>query len=457
MEKLSKIAPHKIMEGLFGIEWEALRINSDGSLALTPHPSIFGDKLHNKFITTDFSESQIEIITPPYDSIDEAIDTFLLLADLVNTSLDEEEYLCFQSLPCILPEDDKIPIAQYSRKGRKSYEYRKQLALKYGLKKQMISGIHYNFSFAEDMIKRLYEDCGGDLTYKEFKDEIYLKIARNYLRYSWLIIYLTGSSIAAHKTFTTECIDLMDGYDNDSYYSTTAVSLRNASCGYKNLKKLYPSYNSIKEYSDDINTFINNGDLSEAKELYTQIRLKPKNPSDLLNSLQEDGIQYIEIRTLDINPYYLSRQLRCDMKFLHLFMVYLLIKEESDYPDWQEEAKINEELVAEKAFDDSIRLLKDSHEISFNDYANELMDQISQMCVKLQLDDEDTIEVMKERINNPDKTYAKRLLKEVKEEGYVNTYIKTAKENKKKSLEDMKKMEFDDKTRKIISQALIGK
>lgn len=201
---------------------------------------------------------------------------------MVNEALPENEYFWFHSLPCILPEEDKIPIAQYAytEEGQKSEEYRVKLAKKYGLKKQMISGIHFNFSFADETLKKLYSHDENQ-TFEEFKNEVYLKISRNYIRYCWLVIYLTGSSISCHNTFTDDCISLMDKKDEyGSYYSTKGTSLRNGTCGYKNLKKLYPSYNSVEEFTRDVSSYIESGDLSEAKELYTQIRLKPKNPKD---------------------------------------------------------------------------------------------------------------------------------------------------------------------------------
>ena len=196
------------------------------------------------------------------------------------------------------------------------------MAKKYGVKKQMISGVHFNFSFSDNFLKKLYFLEKSNATFKEFKNDIYLKIARNYLRYCWLIIYLTGCSIGSHRTFSHDCIHLMDARDDfGSYYSTRGPSFRNASCGYKNLKELYPSYDSVEEFTGDINRFIADGDLSEAKELYTQIRLKPKNPKDLLNSLNDEGIEYIEIRTLDINPFYKCGLVKKDMAFLHLFLI----------------------------------------------------------------------------------------------------------------------------------------
>ena len=130
----------------------------------------------------------------------------------------------------------------------------------------MISGVHFNFSFSDDFLNKLFCLEARDLSFKEFRNEVYLKISRNYLRYCWLIIYLTRCSIGSHKTFSHDCIHLMDAKDNyGSYYSTKGPSFRNASCGYKNLIDLYPSYDSVCEFSDSVNSFIDEDYLSEAK------------------------------------------------------------------------------------------------------------------------------------------------------------------------------------------------
>ena len=296
-----------------------------------------------------------------------------------------------------------------------------------------------------------------DFNFKEFKNQVYLKIARNYLRYCWLIIYLTGCSIGSHKTFSNDCIHLMDAKDDyGSYYSTKGPSFRNASCGYKNLKDLYPSYNSVEEFTRDINAFIDAEDLSEAKELYTQIRLKPKNPQDLLNSLSEDGIEYVEIRTLDINPFYQCGLVMHDMKFLHLFLIYLLIKDESDYADWQKEAKINEENTAELAYTESMRLIKDGAEITLKEWAAEIINEMYGMCEVLGFDEFNTLKLMHDRVSNPDLTYGKRLLKLIKENGYINTHITLSKNNKKTSISKMKNIDLNkcEKYQKYVNIAL---
>ncbi|WP_405265272.1 glutamate--cysteine ligase [Methanobrevibacter sp.] len=454
---LTKIPSDEILAGLFGIEWEALRVKSDGKLALSPHPEVFGDKLKNPVVTTDFSESQIEIITPTYSTIEEAFSTFSLLADIVNFSLRDDEYLWFQSLPAILPYDSQIPIAQYSGEGKSSQTYRENLASKYGVKKQMISGVHFNFSFTEDFIKKLYEITDFDLDYQEFKNEIYLKITRNYLRHCWLIIYLTGCSIGSHESFSRECIHLMDEVDAyGNHYSTKGPSLRNSSCGYKNLKRLYPRYTSVEDFADDVNSFIERGDLSQAKELYTQIRLKPKDPSDLLNSLKNDGIKYIEVRTLDINPFYNCGLVEHDMKFLQLFLIYMLVKSESDFECWQSEAFINEERVAEKAYDETIRLVRDGKEITIKEWAYEIINEMYGMCEVLGFDEFDTLKLMHDRVLNPDLTYGKRLLELIRKEGYINAHMNLAINNKRTSVEMIKKLEESNSPefRKYFSLAL---
>ena len=460
LANLSKLSSNEILEGSFGIEWESLRAKDDGKLSLTPHPAVFGDKLTNPLITTDFSESQIEIITPTFDTIDDAFENFSLLSDMVNASLPQDEYLWFQSIPCILPYWDQIPIAQYSGEGESSQKYREDLARRYGVKKQMISGVHFNFSFSEKFLKKLYSLENDDLSFKNFKDDIYLKIARNYLRYCWLIIYLTGCSIGSHKTFSNDCIHLMDAKDNyGSYYSTRGPSFRNASCGYKNLKDLYPSYNSVNEFVGDINSFIDNGDLSEAKELYTQIRLKPKNPKDLLNSLKDSGIEYIEIRTLDINPFYQCGIVNRDMKFLHLFLIYMLVKDESDYLAWQNEAKINEERTAESGYVDSMRLLRDGCEVTLKDWAYEIINEMYDMCDKLKIDGFDTLNLMMNRVSNPDFTYGKMLLSLIEQHGYINTHIMLSKNNKQISRDNLRNCDIDscDEVKKYFDVALAGK
>ncbi len=221
-----------------------------------------------------------------------------------------------------------------------------------------------------------------------------------------------------------------DGYG--SYYSTKGPSFRNASCGYKNLKELYPSYNSVEEFVNDIKEYMENGDISGPRELYSQIRLKSNNPDDLLNSLLENGIEYIEIRTVDINPFFEIELVKQDMKFLHLFLIYMLIKPETDYNEWQKEGNLNEENTAEKAYDKSMRLLKDGEEITLKKWAIEIINEMIVMCDTLKINEKNTLKTMLDRIMNPNLTYGQRLLKLIEKYGYINTHTMLSKNNKEK-------------------------
>ena len=451
IEEIEKILTNnELLSGNFGLEKEGLRVTKDGNLSLTPHPEVFGDKLKNPYITTDFSESQIEIVTPSFNTLNEVYQFLSFISDLVNINIPDNEYIWNQSLPCIIPDDSKIPIAKYSKEGKDAYEYRKNLSKKYGRKLQLISGIHYNFSFDEKVIEKLYKNISHDLSYKNFKNQLYLKIVRNYLRYKWLIIYLTGTSIACHETFIEKCYNLMNKKDNyDSYYGTKAVSYRNASCGYKNKTPLYPRYTSVDEFIRDVKDFINKGLLSESKELYTQIRLKPHDRNNFLKSLKKDGIQYIEIRTIDINPFDKCGISMEDMEFIHIFLLYLLLKEESTYDKWQEESLINEENTAENAFNTNLKLLNDGCEVSLKNWAFNIINEIKQINTRLDLGKDEIIHTMQERIENPKKTHAYKLRNIIKNKGYINSQLSIAKNNKQTS-EDIFNMEHIMKNEKLL-------
>ena len=423
---LKEIPTQNIRKSEFGIEWESLRVTEDGHLALTPHPKIFGDKSTNPFVTTDFSESQLELITKSYPTIDEAYNHFRLLFNLVNANLDDGEYMWLNSMPPILPPDKDIPIAKYND-DKNSEEYRINLSEKYGFKKQMISGIHYNFSFGDEFIEKLYQMV-DDMSFREFKDELYLKISRNYLRYSWLIIYLTGCSTACHETFTQDIKNLCDIYNDGNYYTSKGSSLRNSSGGYKNIDELYPSYNNIDSFVEDIEKYIESGKLIEAKELYTQIRLKPKDPKNLLKSLKNDGIQYVEIRTLDLNPY-TNNLIKDEMEFLEIFLIYMLVKEEINHPYWQREALLNERIVSEEIFNKNSKLYCNGYKVSFKKYALDLMDEIYNMCEELNIETS-IVDVMYDKIINPNLTYAKLLNDSFKKEGFIEFNMKLTKINK---------------------------
>ncbi|MDU2490705.1 MAG: bifunctional glutamate--cysteine ligase GshA/glutathione synthetase GshB [Clostridium celatum] len=440
LNKIKKLLSSKeILNGNFGIERETLRIDKNGYLSNTNHPEEFGDKAHNPYITTDFSESQIEVITPALSDIKETYNFTRALYDIAAMEI-EDEYLWPESMPCIIPDDKDIPVAKFSNHSKEAQEYREKLLIKYGGKKQLISGIHYNFSFDENIIEILYEDSEKNLSYKEFKNSIYLKIARNYLRYRWLIVYLLGASPIVHESFIDSCKCPLKKIKHSEYSSLGAISHRNGKCGYKNKVDLFPSYNSVDEHLESINQYIKDELIESHKELYSQIRLKPSDTKNFKESLLNDGIKYLEYRTIDINPFEKGGISLEDLRFLQVFNIYLLTKEESDFKNWQEEALENQQLIAVHGIDD-IELKQDGKSINRIDFGLEILNEVMSVNNELNLGFEDIINNMIDKVKDSKLTYSYKITEKIKEEGYIEAFLNLAKIYKESAYKNRFKLE----------------
>lgn len=425
---------NELLTGDFGLEREGLRVTGAGKLATTPHPAIFGNKLRNPYITTDFSESQVEVVTPAYDTVSKTYAVLEGLCDIVNNEIGDE-YFWPQSMPCDIPEDAEIPIAVYEgeENAEAAMAYRKGLIERYGGKKQLISGIHFNFSFTERFIDKLHDAVAPGMARKDFKDGVYLKLVRNYLRYRWLVIYLLGCSSALHESYIPECIRQMEPVGNDSYVLKTGTSFRNSVYGYKNKIFLFPSYRTVKEYTEDVQSFVDKGLISAPKELYAQIRMKAKGVDNILESLNEDGIKYLEIRTVDLNIFDKCGIAEKDLVFLHQFMLYLLVEDESDYADWQKEGLDNEEKVAFYGLEPDLMIHQNGKEVSMTRWALEILEKMQKMDIELDLGNSGVLKVMTDRVIHPEHTYAYRMAEIVKKEGYLEGMMRLSKAYKKES------------------------
>lgn len=417
-----------LMNCNFGLEKENVRVDKNGKLALTPHPVIFGDRNNHSYIKTDFSESQIEIITPIFDTIEETYNFLDNLHDIVSTNL-EDEYLWPQSNPPYLPEENKIPIAKLD--DIKEYEYRKMLAEKYGRKKQLISGIHYNFSFKEEFLEELYKNLNVKTSYKVFRDEIYLKISRNLLKHKWILIYLTGASPVFHKTYIDEYVKASDKIDEESFYLPNISSIRNSLYGYRNIKDYHVSFNSIEEYIEDLKELINSGELQNPKEFYCAVRLKVENNENILEELLEKGIKYIEIRLLDLNPFLKSGLSKDTLYFIHLFVLYMLFIDDQGEKDILKNFEI-----------ENLYLEKENNKVTKSDY-DEILDVLEDMRELIGIlnlnryDLQRIIENEKSKVKYKDTSIANKIIEKVKEESFINFHIRKAKEylqESKKSL-----------------------
>lgn len=305
------------LEGLFGLEKENLRVDKAGKLALTPHPAVFGNKLKHPYVTTDFSESQVEMITPPLPEISQAVGFLETIHDIVSLELGDE-LLWPQSIPPILPADQQIPIASYDEDGAEAREYREFLAQKYGPKNQLFSGIHFNFSFSDKLLEMLYLKANSAISFDDFKDEIYLKTARQLLRLRWLYVLLYGCSPVVDPSFELRC--KMSPYPVDK--NVIALSIRNSCYGYRNFDDLYPDYSSVQAYKASIDKMVIDGKIAAPKELYSAIRPK------FIQS--PDHISYLEFRCIDIDPTTKAGISTEALHFLHALALYGLLTDEPD-------------------------------------------------------------------------------------------------------------------------------
>lgn len=430
----------EILKGTFGVEREGLRVDLDGNLSKTKHPKVFGDKLSNPYITTDFSESQVELITPTFNKLEEVYDFLNSLYNITVLEL-KDEYIWPQSMPCNIPEDAEIPISDYSKEneGEDARAYREKLFHKYGGKKQLISGIHFNFSFNEEIIRHLYKNEKENKNYNEFRDEIYLKVVRNYLRYRWLLIYLLGGTAIIHESYAKECVKKLDEIATGSFTSEGALSYRNSECGYKNHIDLFPDYSSVKDYVGSIKTFVSDKVIESHKELYSQIRLKAKDNNNFLNSLEKDGIDYLEIRSTDINPFDKAGISLEDLNFINIFTIFLLTEDEKKYSAWQEEALYNQNTIA-RFGQQNIMLRNNGEQILREKWSLSILEKIEVLNKELKLEKDEVIKNVKARILNPNLTYANKISQIVKEKGYLEGHLDLAKKYKEEAYKDRFKL-----------------
>ncbi|HFR3796639.1 TPA: bifunctional glutamate--cysteine ligase GshA/glutathione synthetase GshB [Streptococcus suis] len=302
LKHLPSTAP--ILQATFGLERESLRINTENRVAQTPHPEKLGSRSFHPYIQTDYSEPQLELITPVTQSTKEARRFLGAITDVACRSMNKDEYLWPLSMPPHITEDE-IQIAQLESEFE--YQYRVGLGQRYGKLLQSMSGIHYNFELGKDLTQQLFEASDYD-DLITFKNALYLKLAQNFLRYRWLLTYLYGASSLAEKGFLTEEIGCVR-------------SIRNSNYGYVNAPDVHISFSSLKQYVTDIEQAVASGQLSAEKEFYSAVRLRGAKVSrDYLTK----GISYLEFRTFDLNPFDQLAISQGTLDTVHLFILALL-------------------------------------------------------------------------------------------------------------------------------------
>src|SRR3954462_13735187 len=306
-----KLARERLRGIRRGIEKESLRVRPDGTLAQTLHSQALGAALTHPHITTDFSESQLELITGAHTSVERCLEELTHIHQVVYKHIGDEVLWC-ASMPCNLPSDHLIPIGRYgtSNVGRAKTVYRLGLAHRYGRRMQAISGIHYNFSLPG------------------VSSEEYFALIRNFRRRSWLLLYLFGASPAVCSSFVAGRPHELQELAPGTMYAPHGTSLRMGRLGYQSAAQasLAVSYNSLKSYTASLfdaltkpyapyekigilknNEYLqlNTTLLQIENEFYSTVRPKRriKRGERPLHALRERGVEYVEVRLMDLDPF----------------------------------------------------------------------------------------------------------------------------------------------------------
>lgn len=431
-----------LAQGLRGIERETLRVNADGSLNTTPHPHALGSALTHPQITTDYSESLLEFITPAEPDIAIALDKLDAIHRFAYTELGEQ-MLWSQSMPCHLPSEEDIPIAWYgiSHIGMIKHVYRRGLALRYGKSMQCIAGIHYNYSLSEDIWRALQADEKTPGDARHYQSESYIALIRNFHRYSWLLMYLFGASPALSTDFLRGRAHQLDTMSDDTLYLPYATSLRMSDLGYQNnaqdglvppyntlleymsslsraVRQTYPPYEEIGTKRDDDWVQINTSVLQIENEFYATIRPKRviRTGERPVEALCARGVQYIEVRCMDIDPFEpLGINLETS-RFLDAFLLFCAMEESPLTNDVEGHENVNNfALTVKQGRRPGLNLHRAGGDINLQAWGLELLDKIAPLASLLdaQRGGEDhalSMATQREKLLHPEQTPSARVL-----------------------------------------------
>lgn len=446
LSAICKALPEVNLAGIQrGIEKESLRVTPDGTLAQTPHGSTLGSALTHPEITTDYSEALLEFITPPFSS---STDVLTRLDNIHRYTYSQigSERLWVNSMPCMLQRDADIPVGQYgdSNIGKMKTIYRLGLGHRYGRSMQAIAGIHYNFSLPDEFWQFFHQQEQSTLSLQDFKTERYFDLIRNFRRYFWLLLYLFGAAPAVCRSFVAsrqhELIPF--GQDDHSLHTPHATSLRMGDLGYQSdaQQSLFVCYNKLNTYigalckaitqpypeyesigAKDTNGHyqqLNTGVLQIENEFYSPVRPKRTAQRDetALSALFSRGVEYIEVRCLDLNPFLPLGIDETQIHFLDTFLMYCLL-EKSPNTSVEEYSHIqeNQQRMVYHGRDAQLQLLNGSGDRSVTGWGGKIIDDMQ--CIAKLLDSanggsahQQSLIEQKQKLDDPSLTPSAKIL-----------------------------------------------
>ncbi len=396
-QKITACPPDALAGIRRGIEKEGLRVLPTGGLALTPHPLALGSALTHPLITTDYSESQLELITGAHKGVQQCLDELTEVHQFVHHTLKDGggELLWASSMPCGLPPDETIPIGRYgsSNVGRSKSVYRVGLSHRYGRRMQTISGIHYNWSLPG------------------VTSEQYFSLIRNFRRHAFVLLYLFGASPALCPCFVEgreHRLQPMEG--GGALYLPHATSLRMGRLGYQSDAQatLAVSYNGLDGYADSLHEALTQpypayeavgirnpgGDYNQLGTSLLQIEnefygtIRPKRviqPGERpLHALRERGVEYVEVRLMDLDPFVPVGITAETMRLLDVFLLHCLLSDSPpDTPQEITELKRNQHLTAERGREPGLCLVRNGQNVALVDWAAQVLQECAPLAAAL--------------------------------------------------------------------------
>jgi len=440
-------------QSLIGLEKETLRVNHNGGLAQTDHPFALGSALTHPYITTDYSEALLEIVTPPSSDIPSVLQFLNDTQNFIYNQL-EDEILWATSMPCVVAGETSIPLAQYgtSNSGVMKTVYRRGLGHRYGRVMQVIAGVHFNFSFSERFWPVFFEisQQNNNVSQQALISENYFSLLRNLQRFGWLIPYLFGASPAVCKSFLQGKETTLLPFNKTTFYEPFATSLRMGDIGYQNNKEsevgVVADYNSLTKYINSLQKAVETPCPEYAKiglevdgqyqqlstnilqienEYYSTVR--PKQITTKyempMEALRTRGVQYVELRSLDVNASHPLGINEEQLYFLETFMLFCL-SHESPVIDANELEEIdqNEMLTAHQGRDPDLRLTRNGKAISIKEWGGELINEMQGFAELLDdvhgaKDYSNSLKKQKQAVDAPECTPSAKMLAEMNEKG----------------------------------------
>lgn len=408
----------KTQDFTMGLEIEMQRVDENGELSQEPYPAGVGDEQTNPWITNDFLETMSEVVTPPAAHALDAMHYLFGINNALRTALAPGELLWPLSMPPRLPDNPKD--IKLARMGPDKEAYLKEWLKRHGMSEGTPSGAHINLSIDARVIKMVYPALTDKFeTQTDLENYMYAKIAQGFMRYRWLITYLFGASPIAEANY----------FAKGQGPKGPIRSIRQSSYGFGT--KFAGDYRNIQCYVDRIESGVKNGELISDYEFHGAVRFKGNSN---LKQLPKTGVQYLELRMLDLDPSSSVGVRTNTLRFIRLMASYFIMTPALH------EREVNEVLARADEMNEEVATEHPETICQYQTAARGMMARLEQYANQIQLGPEyqEELEDLEDRIENPKTTLSARLLQHVKNDSLTEYALKRAHRYQNSAMQNMR-------------------